>query len=442
MEPPDSSVLSIIIYLLISLFSVSIFAFLETSITAMRLFKLKEFSKSTTKYKDLFSVLELHPNRILTAILVANNLCNVITATFSGQLVERAVEYFHLPEKISVIIGIFVTTLSILIFELIPKNIAKVHGEEFFGYTLGITNIIYKVFYPAVKIIANIAQYVVNWIGSVKHSDNNTSPDLAEAISTEKEIQFLIDYINEKGLMECHKSEMLKGIFELGTKEIKKIMVPGSKIISLDVNSSKKEVLDYFSKYQFTRLPVYDKNPDNIIGILYQKDFFKLLSKEEDKPIREIIRTFIYFPETAKLLVVLKELREQRIHMAFVLNEFGSIVGMVTLEDVLEEIVGEISDEYEDVNEKIIPLKPAGWLIDGSIELEELSKLIKIDFDTDSVTLAGFLVEQFQRVPKNGDFISYQNYVFKIQQASNKRILQVIVYSVDEPIDTPEIDIK
>ena len=124
---------------------------------------------------------------------------------------------------------------------------------------------------------------------------------MEDAVASEKEIQFLINYINEKGLMERHKTAMLKSIFELGTTPIKDIMVPETSIISINVNSTQKETLDQFSTYQFTRLPVYEDNPDNIIGMLHQKDFFQLLSKNEDRPLRDIVRPIMFVPETAKV---------------------------------------------------------------------------------------------------------------------------------------------
>lgn len=435
MEPPvDSSLYSDIIFLVISLAFLGLLAFLETSITALRLFRLKEMARETSRYKKLFEILQTNPNRILITILVASNLANVTVAALSSQLMERLTIYFQLPERIGFAVGIGLTTLFILISELIPKNIAKAHGEKLFKSTLWLTNILYYALYPFVQLISMFSQAVIRWVGEPSESE------MSEALSTEKEIQFLIDYINEKGLIERHKTFMLKSIFKLGTTPIKDIMVPENLIISINANSTQKETLEIFSKYQFTRLPVFEGEADNIIGMLHQKDFFQLLYKNEDKPLREIVRPIMFIPESAKVLRVLKEFREQRMHIAMVLNEFGGITGLVTLEDVIEEIVGEISDEYESVPQKIIALPSGGWLIDASIELKELTDLLGITFEIeDALTLGGFLTEQLQHVPKKGEVLSYKNYTFQVQKTSPKKVFQVLVYP-DELASTIELE--
>ena len=430
MQPPADSSFYTILFLLISLGFFALFAFLETSITALRLFKLKELARSTGRYKALFETLENNPHRILITILVASNLANVTTAWLSSQLMEKLTYYSNLPESFGFAIGIALTTITILIAELIPKNIAKAHGEKLFSSTLWITNIIYYTLYPLVTLISQVSQAVVRWVG--EHDQESS-----EALATEKEIQFLIDYINEKGLMERHKSAMLKSILELGTTPAKDIMVPETAIISITTTTSFQETLDIFSRYQFSRLPVYEDATENVIGILHLKDFFLLLAKNEVKPLTELIRPIMFVPESAKALHVLKEFKDQRMHMALVINEYGGIAGLVTLEDVIEEIVGEISDEYEAIQEKAISLKPGVWLIDASIELEELSTLLEIEFETEgALTLGGFLTEQLQHLPKTGERIAYKNYFFHIQQASTKRVSQVLVFKEDRT--TPE----
>ncbi len=423
MEPPLASIWqSNVLFLLISLALCALFSFIETSVTALRLFKLKELSQGTSKYRRLFHVFEHNPNRILISVLIAYNLSNVLAAVFSNEIISSITRSLNISESFGFAVGIFLTSIMILLTDLIPKNIATIHGDQLFRSTLWITNIIYYIFYFPVIFLSKVADTVAYWIGGAKET--------ASAVATEKEIEFLINYINEKGLMERHKTAMLKSIFELGTTPIKEIMIPETSIISINVNSTQKETLDLFSKYQFTRLPVFEEKMDNIIGMVHQKDFFQLLSRSEDKPLRDIVRPIMFVPESAKVLRVLKEFREQRMHIAMVLNEFGSITGLVTLEDVIEEIVGEISDEYEAVPEKVILLKSGGFLIDASIDLEELGDVLGIEFETeDALTLGGFIIEQLERVPKTGERLEYKKFHFKIQQATPKRILQVLVFS-------------
>lgn len=424
MEPPAGSLTHNLILFLISLLFCALFSFIETSVTALRLFKLKELASGTSKYRALFHVFEHNPNRILISVLIAYNLANVLAAVFSSEVMEGISKALNISETLGFAIGIMVTSTTILLTDMIPKNIATIHGDQLFKSTLWITNIIYYTFYPLVSFLSKITDTITGWITGTYGAET------ADTVASEKEIQFLINYINEKGLMERHKTAMLKSIFELGTTPIKDIMVPETSMISISVNSTQKETLDLFSKYQFTRLPVYEDKPDNIIGMVHQKDFFQLLSKNEDRPLRDIVRPIMFVPDTTKALRVLKEFKEQRMHIACVLNEYGSIIGLVTLEDVIEEIVGEISDEYEAVTEKIIPLKDGGYLIDATLELDELEPELGIEFETEeALTLGGFLIEQFERVPKPGEHLTYKGFYFKIQQASPKRIYQVLVLS-------------
>jgi putative hemolysin len=222
---------------------------------------------------------------------------------------------------------------------------------------------------------------------------------------------------------------MLHNIFELGHTPIKEIMVPATDIISVDVNTTINQVLEVFAKYHFTRLPVYKDTVDNIIGIVHLKDIFLMMINHLEKPLNEILRPILFVPETLKVNQLLSELRQQHVHMAIVLNEYGIVTGLITLENVLEEIVGEISDEHEKAAEKYVALKQGGWLINGSMPLEDVSELVGIEFETESaLTLGGFLTEKLQHVPKKGERILYKDYYFQIQEASLKRVLRVLVF--------------
>lgn len=421
----DSTFLySNIVLFIAALFFCALFSFIETSITALRLFKLKELAKITGKYKSLFDALENNPHRVLITIIIANNLANVIAATASSQIMEDLSTKLNLSEGVGFSIGIGLTTAAILVFgEILPKNLARISGEKLFKSILWFVNFTFWLFQPFVNIFVKVANFFTQKFTGAQSMDDG------EYVASEKEIQFLIDHINEKGLMDRQKTLMLKSIFELSTTQVKEIMVPETAIVSVSSDASLEEALNIFCKHRFTRLPVYQGNTDNIIGMLHQKDLFLILSRNEQKPLKEIVRPILFIPESVKAIQLLREFMEQRMHIAMVVDEHGGIAGLATLEDVLEEIVGEISDEYEAVAEKTILLKPGVWLVDGSIDLEDLGGLLNIEFETEDVlTLGGFLTEQLQAMPKPGDQISYKGYLFQIQQASNKRVHQVLVF--------------
>ena len=415
-----------IILFIVSLFMCALYSFLETSVTALRLFKLKELAnKVGGRYKRLFKVLETNPQHILITILIANSLANVTAAALITNIMENVFAKLHMSSGLGFSIGIGMATVAILIFgEILPKNIAKTYGERLFRSTLWITNLTYYLLYPFARLLTNFSNGLISKLGNKKATE-----DYSDWVASEKEIQFLIDHISERGLMETEKTEMLQNIFDLGITPVKEVMVPATDVISVDVDSTIQDVLDLFGKHHFTRMPVFKDNKDNIIGMIHLKDILLMMIKGEEKTISDIVRPILFVPETIKVNQLLRELRQQYRHLAIVLNEHGSVTGLISLEDVLEEIVGEISDEHEHMTEKIIKLHQGGWLIDASAPLEDIEETLEIPFESEeSVTLGGFLTEQLQHLPKKGERVLYKGYYFQVQQATPKRVLQVLVF--------------
>ncbi|KKP28404.1 MAG: hypothetical protein UR12_C0019G0001 [candidate division TM6 bacterium GW2011_GWF2_30_66] len=428
MEPPllNTAFYFSILLFIISLVACAIFSFIETSITALRLFNLKELASKSNRYKVFFESLEKQPQTVLITIVIAKCLADVTTSALSTHIMEQIFKSLKLSSGLGFSVGIAIAAAAILIFgEIIPKNLAKLHGEKILKSVLWLTSLTFKTLRPLAVTATRFSDFLFYKIGGKKALENSS-----DWVSSEKEIQFLIGHITEKGLMETKKTEMLQNIFDLGTTPIKEVMVPSTDVISLSASNSLQDALEIFSDQQYTRYPVYEDKIDNIIGILHIKDVFILKSEQENLTIKSIVRPVSFIPESVKVNQLLREMQEQHQHMAMVINEFGSITGIVTLEDVLEEIVGEISDEYESTEEKIVKLSHENWLIDASVSLDELEGLLKIAFDTDeAVTLGGFLTEQLQHLPKKGDSLDYQNYRFQVQSADQKRVHKVLVYN-------------
>lgn len=399
-----------------ALFFAALFAFLETSFTALRLFRLKELEAGIVKYKSLFQLWEQTPQRVLITILIANNFAHVLSSVLITEIMQR------MFGELGLVYGVALATILILIFgEIIPKSFAKTHHERLFVASLWLVNWLVKLLHPLVVILLKISNLFFGWFGR-KISDK------AEDVS-EKEIEFLIDYSDSKGLMETEKSEMLQNVFGLGQKPVSKIMVPKTDMVVLDVANSVKSAMDTISQYRYSRIPLYEGKEDNIIGIIYQKDIFELLHKKQQKSLKELARPIPFIPETKKCNQLLSEFLKKRMHMAVVIDEFGGVVGLVTLEDVIEEVVGEIRDEHEKIRSEIISLEEGGWLIDAGIGLEKVEELLGFTFPVeDSVTLAGFLAEKLQHLPRKGERFSFNGYCFQIQQASPKRVFQVLVF--------------
>lgn len=417
-----------ILFFFISLLIRAVFAFLETSITALRLFKLKELAyEMGTRYESLFHTLERDPHRILITILIVSSFADVTCAALATHIMETVFEYFHLSTGLGFSFGVGIGGIMIILFgEILPKNMARSHGERLFRSMIWAVNLVYYLLSPLVNVLIRFSDAFMYYTGGKKETST--------WVSSEREVRFLIDYIHAQGILEKEKTQMLRGIFDLGHTPVKDIMVPATDIISIDIETPIHDVLKIFAKYAFTRLPVYEGKQDNIIGMVHQKDIFLMLSQHENKPLKELVRPILFVPEVVKVSQLLREFREQQMHIAMVLNEHGSITGLITLEDVLEEIVGEISDEHEPSSEKILPLQQGGWLVDASIMLEDLSNELNITFESEnSITLGGFLTEKLQHLPKKGERVAYKGFYFQIQKASPKRVTQVLIFTQKSP---------
>ncbi len=417
-----------VLLFLVSLLTFALFSFLETSITAMRLFKLKELELATPKYKNLFEVLDKHPQYILISILITTNLADVTCAVVLQQLTEGLFERFQVPESIAFILGIFITTIMVSIFgEIIPKSIAQSMGGKTFTSTLWLVNILYKILGPIARQIHKIS------LCFSKRVENETE---SENMISEKEIQFLIRYIEEKGLMEYEKTAMLQNIFHMAQTSVKEILIPNRNIISLNVHDDITIFLDKYSEYQFSRFPVYQDNSENIIGIIYLKDILFALQKDSLSTLQELIRPIIFVPDNMKVNQLLKEFKLQQIHMAMVLDEYGNTIGLVTLEDALEEIVGDIHDEHDANRDhakiKIIK-KDSEWFVDATIDLDRLHPFLKINFETQTaVTLGGFISERMQHLPKEGESLIYKNFLFIVEKADIKRVISIRIQTAEQ----------
>lgn len=399
----------------------ALLAFMETSITAIRLFKVKELERSTSKYKFFLQTLESHPQYVLMTVLIATNMMCITTAVLLQNIIENVFADFDLPQGLGFTIGIVMGTIVVsLIGEIIPKSIAQAL-ENPLASLLWLANLIFYIMSPVAKPLIAVSRYITR---------KDDAQD--DHIISEQEIRFLINYIEKKGLMEQDKTHMLQNIFRMENTHVKEIIIPKSAIISVDVKSDMNAILDLFQSHQYSRFPVFEDNAENIIGIIYQKDLFLSLRLQSTSvDLRGLVKPIIFVPDSLKVSELLKEFKKQHIHMAMVLDEYGSTIGLVTLEDTLEEIVGDITDEHERSMHlhKIITLTPdEEWSVDAMIDLDRLEDILQINFQVETaVTLGGFLTEHAQRLLKTGEHMFYKGYCFTIDQANEKRVVLVSI---------------
>ncbi|OGB86502.1 hypothetical protein A3J41_01265 [candidate division TM6 bacterium RIFCSPHIGHO2_12_FULL_38_8] len=398
----------------------ALLAFMETSITAIRLFKVKELERSTGAYKNFFTTLEHHPQKVLMTVLIATNMMCITTAILLQNIIENVFADFAWPQGLGFTIGIASGTIVVsLIGEIIPKSIAQAQTNSL-SSLLWLANLIFYLLSPIVRPLLAISRYF-------SHADFEQNDS---QIVSEQEIQFLINYIEKKGLMEQDKTSMLQNIFRMENTHVKEILIPNSNVVGIDISSDFNILLKLFNTYQYSRFPVYEGNPENIVGILYQKDvFIQLQHSKAGYVLKDLIKPIIFVPDSLKVSELLKEFKRQQIHLAMVLDEYGSTIGLVTLEDALEEIVGDITDEH-DPNahlRKITIVAPdEEWSVDATVDLDRLEDILQINFQVETaVTLGGFLTEHAQRLLKIGENFFYKGFCFTIQQANEKRVFQV-----------------
>ncbi|MBL4587785.1 HlyC/CorC family transporter [Candidatus Babeliales bacterium] len=405
---------------IICLFLAGFFAYLETAFTALRLFKLKELESVVSHYRSLFDLWSRRPDRILITILVANNFAHVLCSVLITEMMQKLFGDFGLA------IGVAVATVLILIMgDIIPKTLAKTHHERLFTSTLWIINILVFLLRPIVSVLQFISNKAFLFFGGDALARNDQV--------SEKEIEFLINYVDKKGIMETEKTEMLQNIFGLGQTPVSRVMVSRIDMVMLNIDVTLDDALDIFSSCGYSRIPVYEGKEDNIIGFIYHKDVFQVIAKKQKKAFRDLIRPVFFVPESKKTNQLLSYFLRERMHMAIVVDEHGVTIGLVTLEDVIEEIVGEIRDEHEIEQKGIVSLEDGGWIIDARTQLEELEKVLKIEFVAEhSMTLGGFISEKLEHLPQKGNRLYYQGYCFQIQQASAKRVIKVLVFESKE----------
>lgn len=420
MEPEQSSILFQLITAAVALFACGLFSFMETSITALRIFNLKELAKKTNKYHTFFEALEKEPQRVLIAILIGSCLVNVIAADAITTIMDQFLQKYVTSAGLCFFGSITLTTIAILIFgDILPKNIAQARFERLFVSTLWIANIIFYIMSPFVKVFSTLTRYVIGWLRPTHHEE--------EAI-TEQEIRFLIDYIDKNGKMESTKSRMLTSIFELSDTIVQDIMVPESNVVSLPVTATLEDALDCFVRSSYSRLPIYDGIPSNIIGMLHQKDLLLVIVKKIDISLQNLMRPILFVSEGMSVNNLLYQFKEQRQHIAIVTSEDDLFVGLVTLEDAIEEIVGDINDEHESVAQYITELNNNSWLVFAGVDLKSLEPLLNITFETKVDTVGDFLMEHFKEIPKKGELLSYKNYTFKVEKTTQKRIVHVLIF--------------
>ncbi len=411
---PETWILVQLIILVVLLFISGFFSGSETALISVNKIRIRKLAEEGDKRAKRVNKLLERPNRLLATILVGNNLVNIFAAAIATSV---AMGFFG-NAGIGIATGIL--TLILLIFgEITPKGFATRNSLRMSLVVSGPIEILVKILYPLVKVITFITNKIIRFLGG-------EAKTIAPFV-TEEEIKMLMDVGEKEGVIEKDEREMIKGIFEFGDKEVKEIMVPRIDVKSFDKNVTIKDALDEILKTGYSRTPVFDGSIDNIIGILYTKDLLGYVKEGKlDMKIGDIIRPTYYVPETKELGDLLKDMQKKKIHMAIVVDEYGGTEGIVTMEDMLEEIVGEILDEYDVEEEGIRILDDRTAIVDSRTDIDDINEVMDLNLPPEEFeTVGGLVFNTIGKIPVIGDRININGITLVVEKLRGRRISKV-----------------
>jgi putative hemolysin len=326
-----------------------------------------------------------------------------------------------------ILITVLLALIMLLFGELVPKNVALKHAERIAFAVARPVDWLARIFAPLVCALV----WLTNKISALLGADQTSTMPFV----TQDEIRAMVDAGEEGGVIEEEEKEMIFSIFDFGDTLAREVMVPRIDITAVDVNTPLMQALDVIMKEGHSRVPVYQKSIDNIIGLLYAKDLLVYLKEaKQDVPLKSILRPAYFVPETKKVDELLRELQARRVHMAIVVDEYGGTAGLVTVEDLLEEIVGEIQDEYDAEEPSVEQAPEGGYIFDAGVQLDEVNELLDANLpDSGGDTLGGFIYGQLGRVAAVGDKIQMDGLVVSVVSVSGRRIRKVHVAQADAP---------
>ena len=404
-----------IIQLVIVIILLSASAFFSSAETAlMTSNKLKMRNLADNGNKRAAKVLKVTENtdKMLSAILIGNNIVNLTASSISTTLTLKIFG----SKLVGIATGIL--TFLILVFgEITPKNVASKNAEKMALIYIGVISFLVTLLTPVIFIVNTVAKFVISIFN--KNGDDNNAV-------TEEELRAMVEYSHEEGVIENEEKKMIVNVVDFGDTVAGDIMVPRVDMVMVDEKSSYEEILQVFREERYTRIPVYEETPDNVIGILNVKDFL-LIEDKENFVMKELLREPLYTYEYKKTSALMMDMRKTGANIVIVLDEYGITAGLITLEDMLEEIVGEIRDEFDaDEDEGISKISDLEYLIDGSTNLDDINDRIGLSLSSEEYeSIGGLIMEKLGRLPVEGEIINFDNIVLTVKKMDHARIEKV-----------------
>ena len=397
------------------------FSCIETAFSCANTIRLKALADSGSRRAVNALWVTDRFDKALTAILIGNNIVNLGCSSLATILC------LNIFENYGAAIATGATTLLVLTFgEVIPKCLGRELSDSIVLHTAFILKILTYILTPLIFFFAGIKNLFMK-IARIK----KTSPSV-----TEDELKYIIETIEEEGILEEQESELVQSALEFDEKTAQEILTPRVDVTAIDVDDAPEKIHEIIIRERYSRIPVYENDIDNIIGILHTRDYLEKYIKGEVE-LRSLLTPAHFIYKSAKLSDILNDFRLNRLHIAIVTDEYGGMLGIVTMEDLLEEIVGDIWDEDEDIERSYTCIHEGKYLVSGDMELDELFELFDIpaDEDIESISVGGFIIEQLGDIPTRGQKATYADLRFTVKRVRNRRIISALVEKLKDPAE-------
>ncbi|MEJ8555235.1 hemolysin family protein [Tepidibacter sp. Z1-5] len=379
--------------------------------------KIRHMKEESIEGADVVSKLIENPNKLLGAILVGNNVVNIGASAIATSLF---IDLFK--EKGAAIATIFMTIAVLIFGEITPKSLAAQNSENVSLKVSKIISIVVVVLSPIVFIFNYLSKFIIKLFGG--------NPDVHQPFITEEELRTMVDVSHEEGVLEVEEKEMIQNVFEFGDLQAKDAMIQRTDVIGVDVESTYEELVEIFQEGHFSRMPIYEESIDDIIGILNVKDFAFIDKDKDTFDIRKYMRDPYYTFEFKKITELFQEMREEKVHMAIVLDEYGGTAGIITIEDLIEEIVGDIEDEYDEEDDEIKIINEDEYVVDGSTRINIVNEIIGTNIESEEFeSIGGVLIGELGRLPEEGEEVNFDNIKFIVESLDKNRIKSIRLFT-------------
>lgn len=392
----------------------------EMALISLSSIRLKMSSDEGNKKAKKTQNLLNNYNLTIVSIVVGNNIVNILLPTISTLFFTQLIS----NKLIAIFVSTVLMTIIVIFFgEIIPKIYGKDQQENLVFKVVDILDVMIRILYPITKIFLVLTDFIQD------HFFPETSD---EEIEVEEELLTRIEEGVEEGSLNEEEEELIRNAIEFEEIRVEEVLRPKADIFMINADTPNDEIFMLMSKERYSRIPVYEHDTDNIIGILYERDFLTAYIDYRDLDIRDILREVNFIPDTMRISLLLPQLQKDRSHLAMVVDEHGTIQGLITVEDIIEELVGDIWDEDEDIQSEIKPLNNQQYLVLGGVTLSDFNEyfenkeLPEIESEQEN-TIAGYVIELLQAIPKEGDRCCDETYRFEVKSMDNNRIDQILV---------------